>query len=83
VAPFLAPGRVTVALSQNQVDALHSFVFNIGGEAFTRSTLLRLLNQGQFESASREFSRWVYSGGVQLPGLVQRRADEEALFNRR
>src|SRR5580765_8560569 len=40
---------VRVALTQDQFDALCSFVFNLGGAALAGSTLLRLLNQGEYE----------------------------------
>jgi lysozyme len=45
-------------LEQHQFDALVSFIFNVGVNAFTRSTLLRKLNQGDFEGAAKEFDRW-------------------------
>lgn len=41
--------QVNVTLSQNQVDALASFIFNVGPTAFRRSTLLRELNNGNIE----------------------------------
>ena len=40
---------VKVALNQNQFDALVSFTFNVGVGAFTSSTLLKVLNQGQYD----------------------------------
>jgi lysozyme len=46
VDPFIQ-GGVNIALGQNQVDALGSFIFNVGGGAFSRSTLLRHVNAGQ------------------------------------
>lgn len=45
-------------LTQNQFDALVSFIFNVGVNAFIKSTMLRKLNQGDFEGASQEFDRW-------------------------
>lgn len=71
---------VKVPLSQGQFDALVSFVFNLGASAFTKSTLLKRLNAGLPVAAADEFKRWVYSGGVRLKGLVDRRAAEEAMF---
>lgn len=67
-------------LNQNQWDALIIYSFNIGINAFNKSTLLRMVNQGDFKGASRQFERWVYSGGKKLPGLVNRRLKEKALF---
>jgi lysozyme len=72
--------RVTVPLSQPQFDALVSLVFNIGGGAFRKSTLLQKLNAGDYAGAANEFNRWVKAKGRVLPGLVTRRAAERALF---
>lgn len=74
--------RVSVPLSQNQWDALTSLVFNIGGTAFSKSTLLRLLNLGEYCEAAEQFDRWIYQKGKVLNGLVKRRAEEKALFMR-
>lgn len=67
-------------ISQSAFDALVSFVFNVGADNFKRSTLLKKLNRGDIKGASEEFSRWVYSKKKKLPGLVNRRAEEAALF---
>ena len=72
--------HVTVALNQNQYDALASFVFNLGCGAFSGSTLLRDLNAGDYQGAADQFGRWVHAGTDILPGLVKRRANERALF---
>ena len=73
--------RVTVPLSQSQFDALVSLVFNIGGGAFRKSTLLQKLNAGDYAGASNEFMRWIKAKGRVLGGLVTRRAAERALFS--
>ena len=73
---------VKVPLSQCQMDALVSFVYNLGGGRLAGSTLLRLLNQGRYSEAARQFPYWVMGGGVVLPGLVKRRSAERALFER-
>ena len=74
-------GRVTVPLTQQQFDALASFVFNVGGGAFRKSTLLKKkINAGDYAGAAEEFGRWVKAKGRVLPGLVTRRAAERALF---
>lgn len=72
---------VNVPLNQNQFDALVSFTENEGAAAFDRSTLLRLLNEGDYIGAASQFSSWVYQAGQILPGLVSRRKQEAALFN--
>jgi lysozyme len=71
---------VTVPLSQQQFDALVSFVFNVGEGNFKSSTLLKELNQGHYDKVPQELNRWVKAEGKTLPGLVSRRADEGNLF---
>lgn len=72
---------VNVALTQDQFDALVDFTFNEGAGALASSTLLRLLNAGDYAGADKQFARWNLANGRVLPGLVTRRADEAALFN--
>jgi lysozyme len=67
---------VKVPLYQHEFDAYVQFAYNVGEGAFCGSTMVRLLNQGQYEAACRQMDRWVYQGGRVLPGLVKRRADE-------
>jgi lysozyme len=71
---------VHVPLTQNQFDALVSFVFNLGVGNFRTSTLLKKLNAGDNDGAAQEFGRWIHAGGKALPGLVRRREAERALF---
>lgn len=66
--------------TQNQFDAMVSFTFNVGEQAFADSTLLKKFNAGDFAGAADEFDRWNKSGGVVLQGLKNRRAAEKALF---
>lgn len=73
---------VSVALNQNQFDALVSFCYNCGLEAFKNSTLRKKLNAKDYTGASNEFLRWDKSGGVVLKGLKRRRNDEKALFDK-
>jgi lysozyme len=74
-------GSVKVRLSQPQVDALISFAFNVGNGAFRDSTLLKLLNQGDYDSVPAQLDRWTKASGKTLPGLVRRRKAEGALFH--
>ncbi|EOH4135354.1 lysozyme [Pseudomonas aeruginosa] len=71
---------VKVPLNQNQWDALMSFVYNLGSANLASSTLLKLLNKGDYRGAADQFPRWVNAGGKRLEGLVKRRAAERALF---
>jgi len=72
--------NVKIPLTQNQYDALVSFVYNVGINAFEKSTLLRKLNSGDYSGTSKEFDRWIYASGKRLKGLENRRAKEGELF---
>ena len=74
--------HTNVELKQCMFDALVSFTFNCGADAYKNSTLLRLLNAGDYEGAASQFDRWVNGANGPLPGLVRRREAEEALFRR-
>jgi len=75
---------VTIDLNPNQRAALTSLVFNVGQGNFAKSKALVALNTGDFDSFKREAfgedDGFVYSGGVKLPGLVNRRLEEQAMF---
>lgn len=72
---------VKVPLTQNQFDALVSFVFNVGVNAFAKSTMLRKLNLGDYAGASKEFPRWNKDNGKEILGLTKRRLLEQGVFN--
>lgn len=71
---------VTVALLQHEFDALVSFVFNVGAQAFGQSTLLRKLNGMDYVSVPDELRKWVYVGGKRSQGLANRREKEIVLW---
>jgi lysozyme len=73
--------EVKVPLSQSQFDALISFVFNIGTHAFSKSTLLKVLNAGQYAEVPAQLRRWNKAGGVVVEGLKNRREFECALWS--
>lgn len=68
--------------TQSQFDAMVSLAFNIGLDAFARSTLLRKHKAGDYAGAQKEFGRWVNSAGKRLLGLVHRRAAEATLYGK-
>lgn len=70
------------SLTQNEFDALVSFVFNVGIGNFYSSTLLKLLKAGKKKEAAAQFDRWIYQKKTVLPGLVKRRQAEKELFLR-
>jgi lysozyme len=71
---------VHVPLSQGQLDALTDFTYNLGAERLAGSTLLKLLNLGNYADAGQQLLRWDMAGGVHLAGLTVRRQAELALW---
>lgn len=75
---------VKVALTQNQFDALVSLVYNIGPANFASSTLLKKLNDGDYQGAADQFLVWnkgrVDGKLVRIEGLANRRAKERKQF---
>jgi lysozyme len=72
---------VKVSLTQNQFDALVSFVFNVGTGAFETSTLLKKINaSASIGEIEEQFRRWNRGGGKILPILVGRREREIKLY---
>lgn len=74
-------GEVYSSLTQSQIGALTSFVFNLGIGSFNKSTLKRCVVSGNHAQASKEFSKWVFVGKTKLLGLVRRREDESILYS--
>lgn len=73
--------KVKVPVTDNQLLALASFTYNIGEAAFAGSTLLKLLNEGQYKDVvAQQFDRWVSAGGTVSTGLQGRRKAEKQLF---
>lgn len=73
---------VEVPLNDNQFAALVSFAFNLGLGALSGSTLLRLLNEGDYASVPAQLARWNKAGGKVLAGLSRRREAEGELWSR-
>lgn len=72
---------VTVQLTQGEFDALVDFDFNLGRGNLANSTLLKLLNSGDFANAALQFDRWDQCDGKVLAGLLRRREIETTEFN--
>ncbi|MEO0879876.1 MAG: lysozyme [Pseudomonadota bacterium] len=74
----------SVPLNQNEFDALVSFVYNVGENAYRNSTARRRLNKEDRDGAAEALTWWNKAtiGGVLRPvkGLTRRRAAEAALF---
>ena len=71
---------VTVPLHQHQFDSLVSWTFNLGGANLNASTMLKVLNKGEYEEVPAQIKRWNKAGGKVLQGLIRRREAEALLF---
>lgn len=67
-------------LYQREYDAVVSLVFNIGTGAFAKSTIRKLLEEGNYRAAADEFPKWNKVRGKVVAGLVRRRAEEREIF---
>jgi lysozyme len=67
---------VKVPATEHQKAALISFSYNVGVYAFERSSLLRRLNAGDYVGACAGLRQWIYAGGKQWKGLMNRREVE-------
>jgi lysozyme len=87
VARVVNPGldRITIPLTQNQVDALGSFIFNVGAGGFLKN-ILSYLNSGDLEGTTSHMLQFITGRDVKsgarkvLRGLLTRRQFEVALF---
>ena len=73
-------GLVHVPLNSNQNAAMLSFIYNIGAPNLKKSTLLKLLNQGNYDYAAAQFEDWNKAAGKEVAGLTNRRKAECELF---
>ena len=71
---------VKVELNQNQFDALIAWTFNLGSGNLSSSTLLKKLNNSEYDEVPEQIKRWNKAGGKVLEGLVRRREAEALLF---
>lgn len=71
---------VRVPLTQGQFDALVDFTYNLGIGSLGESTLLRLLNQGDYAGAAAQFPLWDHAGADVSAGLLRRREAEKEMF---
>ena len=80
VNKLCVPCLKDLELTQNQYDALCSFIYNVGPTNFNKSTMKKLLVAGKYTEASDQFDRWVKAKGQTIKGLVLRRRAEKRLF---
>ena len=71
---------VKVPLNQNQFDALVSWTYNLGPTNLKQSTMLKVLNEGNYDEVPEQIKRWNKARGQVLNGLVRRREAEAEMF---
>lgn len=72
--------RVRAVVTQGMIDAMTSFVYNVGAGNFAKSSVLRETNAGNYQKAAEAFMMWTKAAGRVLPGLVTRRREEAAMY---
>ena len=72
--------NVIVELKQYQFDALVAWTFNLGVGNLRSSTMLKKLNESDYDSVPSEMKRWNKAAGKTLGGLIRRRKAEGLLF---
>ena len=88
---LVASRAITQPVTQGQFDAFVSILYNVGAGSVIKngiirlksgapSTLLRLLNAGDFDGCADEFMKWVSPGSNVVAGLTRRRTVEQAVF---
>ena len=70
---------VTVPLYQHEFGAYVSLTYNIGVNAFCKSTIVKKLNAEDYAGACAEISKWNKASGKVLKGLTIRREAERDL----
>lgn len=72
--------RIKVNLTQGQWDALVSWIYNLGGSNFAKSTMLKRINAGRINDVPAEIMKWNKAGGRVFKGLTNRRRGEAAMW---
>ena len=67
---------IKVPITQGEYNAYVSFTYNVGVGAFCKSTLVKKLNDKDYDGACKELLKWTQAGGKVYPGLVKRRQQE-------
>lgn len=71
---------VTISIDQCMFDALVSWTYNLGPSNLNASTMLKVLNSGDYDGVPEQIKRWNKAGGKVLEGLIRRREAEALLF---
>lgn len=58
VAKKVVDAKVKQPIPESMRASLYSFTYNVGGGAFSSSTMLKLINKGQYRKACDELFKW-------------------------
>lgn len=72
--------KISPTLSGNRLDAVTSFVYNLGIGSYKSSTLCKLISKNNWKDAAEQFVLWDMAGGEVMTGLLRRRNCERDLF---
>lgn len=67
-------------LDQCMFDAIVSWTYNLGPTNLLSSTMLKVLNAGEYDEVPAQMKRWNKASGKVLEGLIRRREAEALLF---
>lgn len=70
---------VHVPISPSRKAGYTSLAYNVGTDAFCKSSVARKANDGDVQGSCDAIRLYVYAKGIKLPGLVKRREQERAL----
>ena len=71
---------LNVPVSQGEFNVLMSFEYNLGIGALQHSTLLKLLNQRNYDAVPAQILRYDHGDGRVIRGLTERRRDEARIW---
>ena len=77
---MLRSSPVMIAESANRQAAILSFIFNLGIGNYNASTLKRRIDKNRWDDVPDQLDRWIFAGGIKLPGLIARRKAEAYLI---
>lgn len=84
VLPNLLAHVTNPSLTQNQIDALGSLIYNIGNGNFNHSTLLQVINNNPNDPVIKtKWLAWNKAAGKELAGLTKRRTIEYNLYTKK
>jgi len=81
------PKPIIDSMPDESYDALVSFIFNVGAQAFRspkagkQTNFSLTINAGKWDEVDDRMREWIYAGGKKVSGLVSRRADESTRWS--